>query len=558
MPGPAVPQRLYLKIPPEKSGTPGIFGGQIGCNCRTGFLIVILLAFLAGCSSPVAPAQASIHVSIQADGKNAQVTVPSGSSVDAALIAANLAAGTLDRTEPPLTSVLNADSTVHLIRIEETYDVRQETVPFERQSVRNESLPDGDTRLIQPGVNGVKEITYRRVLEDGKEISHTAIKESLITDPVPEIVMVGVQMPFSPLPVPGKIAYLTGGNGWVIETTTGLRHPVVTTGDLDGHVFSLSPDGGWLLFSRKGSKSDPKAINSLWIASTGGSASQLVDIRVANVIQFAAWNPLLPMTVEYSTVEPRSTAPGWQANNDLKTITFTAGGVIGNRKTLIEPSSGGIYGWWGTTFAWSRDGQKMAYARPDQVGVVDLKSGQLVPRMAVTPFQSHSDWAWVPGLAWNPDGSVLWTVDHGPDPTNAGSSPEESPVFHLSFVLFPDQKAVPMTSQTGMFAYPTPSPALTDGSYRVAYLQAVFPERSDTSRYRLFLMDQDGSNQKALYPAEGGEGLTAQEVVWSPKAFESGFFALAVIDAGNLWLVETDGSTHQVTGDGSVSRVDWK
>ncbi len=521
-------------------------------------LALILLAFLAGCSSPAEPAQATIRVTIQADGKSTEVRVPAGSSVDSALIAANLIAGTLDRSEPALTSVLKTDSSVRLIRVEETYDVRQETVPFEHQSVRNESLPEGDTRLIQPGVNGVKEITYRRVLEDGKEISHTAVKESMITDPVPEIVMVGVQMPFSPLPIPGKIAYLTGGNGWIIETTTGLRHPVVTTGDLDGHIFSLSPDGGWLLFSRKGSKSDPKAINSLWIASTGGDTSQLVDIRVANVILFADWDPLLPMTVEYSTVEPRSTAPGWQANNDLKTITFTAGGVIGNRKTIIEPSSGGIYGWWGTMFAWSRDGQKLAYARPDQVGVVDLKTGQLIPRLAVTPFQSHSDWAWVPGLAWNPDGSVLWTVDHGPDPANAGGSPEESPVFHLSVVLFPDQKAVPMAAQTGMFASPAPSPALPSGEYQVAYLQAIFPERSDNSRYRLALMDQDGSNQQALYPKEGGEGLTAQEVVWSPKAMEDGLYALAVIDAGNLWLVETDGSAHQITGDGSVSRVDWK
>jgi hypothetical protein len=556
MPQPAVPQRLYLKAIPitEPGRRLWIHLSHLGAR----YLALILLAFLAGCSSPAAPAQASIRVTIQADGKTTQVRVPAGSSVDSALIAANLVATALDRTEPALTSVLKTDSTVRLIRVEETYDVRQETVPFEHQSVRNESLPEGDTRLIQPGVNGVKEITYRRVLEDGEEISHTAVKETIITDPAPEIVMVGVQMPFTPLPIPGKIAYLTGGNGWVIETTTGLRHPVVTTGDLDGHIFSLSPDGGWLLFSRKGSKSDPKAINSLWIASTGGDASQLVDIRVANVILFASWDPLLPMTVEYSTVEPRSTAPGWQANNDLKTITFTAGGVIGNRKTIIEPSSGGIYGWWGTTFAWSRDGQKLAYARPDQVGVVDLKTGQLISRLAVTPFQSHSDWAWVPGLAWNPDGSVLWTVDHGIDPSNASGSAEESPIFHIAVVLFPDQKAVPMAVQTGMFAYPAPSPALPNGDYRVAYLQAIFPDRSDNSRYRLELMDQDGSNQQLLYPDEGGEGLIAQEVTWSPRTIENGLYALAVIDAGNLWLVETDGSAHQVTGDGSVSRVDWK
>jgi hypothetical protein len=310
------------------------------------------------------------------------------------------------------------------------------------------------------------------------------------------------------------------------------------------------------MFSRKGSKSDPKAIDSLWIASTGQNAVQPVDIRVANVVHFAAWDPQIPMTVEYSTVEPRSTPPGWQANNDLQSITFTAGGVIANRKTIVGPGSGGIYGWWGTVYAWSRDGKALAYARPDQVGVVDLTTGQLVPRLAVTPFQSHSDWAWVPGLAWSPDGTVLWTVEHGPD--SAAGPPEESPAFHLAPVLLADGKAMPLTSQTGMFAYPQPSPALATGAYQVAYLQAIFPDHSDSSRYRLEVMDQDGSNHRALFPAEGADGLSAQEIEWSPKPLEDGQFALAVIDEGNLWLVEASGTAHQVTGDGLVSRVDWK
>jgi resuscitation-promoting factor RpfB len=484
--------------------------------------------------------------------------VPPGSSVAAALSAANLVPGTLDRTEPALTALLTTDSEISLVRVAEAFDVRQETVPFAHQSVRNEALPEGDTRLIQAGVNGLKEITYRRLLEDGKEISTTPVKETVITDPIPEIVMVGVQLPFSPLTLPGHLAYLTAGNGWVIETTTGLRHPVVTTGDLDGHIFRLSPDGQWLLFSRKGSKSDPKAINSLWIAKTvPGNTVQPVDIRVANVVLFAAWDPLNAMTVVYSTVEPRTTPPGWQANNDLQTITFTAGGVIANRKTIVGPNSGGIYGWWGTLYAWSPDGKQIAYARPDQVGLVDLSAGKLVPKMQVTPFQSHSDWAWVPALGWSPDGSTLFSVDHGL--SQAGVAPEESPMFHLTALLLKEGRNIGMAAQTGMFASPQPSPALpSSGAYQIAYLQAIFPDHSDTSRYRLELMDQDGSNHQVLYPTGGSTGISPQDIIWSPKALDSGQYALAVIDEGNLWLVETGGASHQVTGDGLVSRVDWK
>jgi hypothetical protein len=63
--------------------------------------------------------------------------------------------------------------------------------------------------------------------------------------------MVGVQKPFTPMPIPGKLVYIASGNAWIMEESTGNRRPVVTTGDLDGQIFSLSPKGEWLLFSRK-------------------------------------------------------------------------------------------------------------------------------------------------------------------------------------------------------------------------------------------------------------------------------------------------------------------
>lgn len=555
MPRHFIQPRLYLK-----PLTPRHVGGRSGFRPFIGWLLgwLTLVLVLAGCSAPPAASSAALHITIHADGKTKQLNVSTGSSVAAVLSAANLVPGALDRSEPGLTSLLRTDGEIRLIRVQEMFDVRQETVPFAHQSVRNEALPEGDTRLIQAGVNGLKEITYRRLLEDGKETSNTPVKETIITDPTPEIVMVGVQLPFSPLTIPGHLAYLTAGNGWVMETTTGLRHPVVTTGDLDGHIFSLSPDGQWLLFSRKGSKIDPKAINSLWIAKTAaGTASQPVDIRVTNVVLFAAWDPQNAMTVVYSTVEPRATPPGWQANNDLQTVTFTAGGVIANRKTLVGSNSGGIYGWWGTQYAWSPDGKLLAYARPDQIGLVDLSTGKLIPKMEVIPYQSHSDWAWVPGLGWSPDGSALFSVDHGSSPSGVAS--EESPIFHLDALLIHTSRSIGMALQTGMFASPRPSPALLPtGVYTIAYLQAVFPDHSDSSRYRLELMDQDGSNHQVLYPTGGSSGIGAQDIIWSPQVLQSGQYAIAVIDEGNLWLVETGGASHQVTGDGLVNRVDWK
>ncbi len=67
-----------------------------------------------------------------------------------------------------------------------------------------------------------------------------------------------------------------------------------------------------------------------------------------------------------------------------------------------------------------------------------------------------------------------------------------------------------MVSQTGMFAYPLASPLQQLGTgdleYQIAFLQAENPERSDTSRYRLAVMDRDGSNRRSLFPRAKAPG----------------------------------------------------
>ena len=90
-------------------------------------------------------------------------------------------------------------------------------IPYERQTVRNESLPEKQTILIQNGVNGLREITYRVILEDGIVTSRTEVRKIDTIIPRPEIIMVGVQTPFSPENFEGKIAYLTSGNAWLME-----------------------------------------------------------------------------------------------------------------------------------------------------------------------------------------------------------------------------------------------------------------------------------------------------------------------------------------------------
>lgn len=534
--------------------------------------------FFAGCAQ-VQPTQAPIQVELTADGQTLKLELPPGSTVQQALNQAGLTLNELDRTDPPAYTVLGDGAQVRLIRVQEEFEVEQVIIPFEQQTMRNESLPVEKEILIQPGKNGLQEITYRRVYEDGVEVSSEPIpvKAVIVEEPQPEIRMIGVQTPFAPIEIPGTLYYLRDGNVWKIEGNSANRSAVLTTGGLDGRVLSFSDDGSWLLFTRR--SDEEGQINELWAANIGGTAEiepgggsseQLAaDLSVRNVTQFADFVPNSNNKIIFSTVEPRPTAPGWQANNDLQQLTFSPNGWTTQWITVVEPNAGGVYGWWGTDFLWGPDDRYLAYARADSVGIVDYRTGVLTSTLNILPLQTRRDWAWVPGITWGPDGKALYTIDHI---AQEGSlNPEESQIFDLTAILLEAGPTLHMVSHIGMFAYPLASPMQEQPGgldYELAFLQALFPDQSETSRYRLAVMDRDGSNRRVIFPDEEDPGMEPQQHWgdWSPAPLAADVlgssgsdYALAVIYQGNLWIVNANtGEMVQITGDGLTTRAVWR
>ncbi len=530
------------------------------------FILFILIILLSGCIPTTTPQAQVINVNISADGKIFPVKVNEGSNVEQAINVSGLTLGNLDRVEPDLATKNTPDLEIKIIRVKEAFTVEEVTVPFERRVLQTESLPEQETMLAQKGENGLVEITYRHIYEDGIETTKQQVaSQKVIQEAVPEIIMVGIQSPFSPISIPGRIVYLVGGNAWMMENTTTNRKLLISTGDLDGRIFTLSDNGKWLLFTRRSDKEGQ--INSLWALeiSSGEKTNEPIDLQASNIIHFADWEPGLNVTkVLYSTVEPRTTAPGWQANNDLISVNVSPNGWLSKKTTIIEANSGGVYGWWGTSFTWQPGAGKLLYARPDGIGLVDVENASLTPIFSMMPLQTRSDWAWIPPIAWSPDGSMIYSVNHAPQ--EGLSSQEESPVFNLA-ALFPDKGTlIDLFQNIGMFAYPAVSPVQSISnsgeSYQVAFLQAIFPEQSDNSRYRLVVIDRDGSNQKTLFPSEGQPGLEPQQIAWSPAALdEQGNFAVALMYQGNIWFVKTGTNSSepiQITGDGLTNRLLWE
>jgi len=136
--------------------------------------------------------------------KGLQIQVPSGSKVMEALNMARIQLSEMDRVEPELETILTDGSQVKVIRVRQEFSVEQAVIPFEQQSIPNEAIPEGEQRLSQAGLNGLEEITYRRIFEDGIEISKSIVKTAIINEAIPEVIMVGTKLSFAHIPSQGK------------------------------------------------------------------------------------------------------------------------------------------------------------------------------------------------------------------------------------------------------------------------------------------------------------------------------------------------------------------
>jgi len=501
-------------------------------------LAALMMPLVVACA-PVGPTSVTLLV----DGQSR--TLFTGSqTVGDLLLEAEVVLDEDDRVVPPENTFLREGLAIRVVRVELRTETEQRPIEYSRETVRDASVPVGETRLLSAGVNGIEEFTYVVVIEDGVEVERRLVQRATVREPQSEVVLIGAREEVTPVPISGTVAYLSAHNAWVVRATSGNRRRLTTTGDLDGRVFDLSPDGSWLLFTRAATETG--SLNSLWMVDTVAADAQPARLRVDDVL-WAAWAPD-GEHIAYSTGTVRDAAPGWEAANDLYyAIPRASDGLLLGRRRVLDASAGGAYGWWGTTFAWSHDGERLAYARADEVGVLRLYDGRTTSLVSFPPYRTYGPWAWTPAVAWSPDDDFLLTVIHGPSPT--GEMPEDSPVFDVAALGVSAPLTAELASEAGMWAAPSFSP---DGEL-VVFGRARIPYTSQTSSYDLIVVDRDGSDRQLLFPPDAGEpGLTYPAVAWDPAGDR-----LLTVYQGNLYLVSVDGEARRLTDDGTISTVRW-
>jgi hypothetical protein len=547
----------------------------VGVLCLVSVL-AIGLAGLAACGPVVSAGQArevlrelgrargqggeTRKVTILVDGREIPLLTEAG-TVREALAQAEVALDDDDEVEPDLWVELEPGMTVRVLRVQQEIIVERELIPYRQQTVKSEALPVGETKLLQAGKNGQVEITYRLQFQDGVEISRSVLRRVIVEEPVNQIAVVGVEGIVDSVEIEGTIAYLSGGNAWLMRGASGERHPLTSSGNLDGRVFTLSPDGGYLLFTVITETADfDGPFNALYLLDVALADEEPQRLAMQDVL-WAGWTPCgsggkVCQQIAYSTGE-KSGPPGWRANNDLWTVTLlnNDGEVVDSRpRRLLDTQTAGAYSWWGSRYAWSPDGRKIAYARPDQVGWIEVRSARSFP-LASYPPQAPTggtlgDQVWVPEPSWSPDSQFVALTVHDEEP---GRPADESRIFQVWVLDLDHTVRARLTRSVGMWSAPRWSPAV-DGESAIAYAVANTPSNSYESRYTLMVMDRDGSNKRDLFPAEGEAGMSVPfDHAWSPDGQR-----LVVLYLGNLYLLDaTDGKAQQVTGDGQSTRVEW-
>lgn len=79
---------------------------------------------------------------------------------------------------------------IHPVTPEITYEtevVKEDVVNFDTVERDTDELPLGENRVIQEGVDGYTNVTYKITLHDGEEVSREESKREVV-DPVDEII----------------------------------------------------------------------------------------------------------------------------------------------------------------------------------------------------------------------------------------------------------------------------------------------------------------------------------------------------------------------------------
>lgn len=329
-------------------------------------------------SQPVEVEETAADFTVLVDGETISIS-SSGRTIRDVLEESGVETSLSDEVSPPLYEPAIPGQAISIIRITESIETIERSIPFERRTVRNESMSAEEPPvIIQQGEVGIEEITVRILFKDGIETDRQITRVILVEEPVEEIMMVGADIvsQSQDLQFLGTLAFINGSGAQLFSGGSSFPQTLDLGGTPDRRVFALSPDGNYLMYTLSELEDDEK-FNSLWLIETS-AGSDPIPLGGENIL-WADWNPARRERneVAWSTGEATTLSPGWEANNDLWLVEIDETEVISNSiEQILEPYPV-TYGWWGGDYEWSPDGSQIGYSFANEIGVVQARRNRV-------------------------------------------------------------------------------------------------------------------------------------------------------------------------------------
>jgi len=170
---------------------------------------------------------------------NGDLTIySSAGNVGAVLAEAGIPLEGLDYSLPAESEALPKDGKVRVVRVSESVQLVQKSIPFETETTSSPDVELGQQEITQPGQEGLAIARTRIRYEDGEEVSRVTEDESVVRPPQTRIVTTGTDIVMKTATVGGEkleywLAYQmyatiyspcnSGSGGCSYSTASGLR-----------------------------------------------------------------------------------------------------------------------------------------------------------------------------------------------------------------------------------------------------------------------------------------------------------------------------------------------
>lgn len=133
----------------------------------------------------------AVPVILEVDGAE-QMLMTTKNTIEDVLKENNIALTKLDYiSEHELTDKIEEGMKIAVIRVTEEFTTKTVAVPFNQETRKNKTLNKLVVKVLQEGVNGERQITYKKTFENGKQVKEEIEKDILTKAPVNKITEIG-------------------------------------------------------------------------------------------------------------------------------------------------------------------------------------------------------------------------------------------------------------------------------------------------------------------------------------------------------------------------------